>query len=111
MMKRNEVYDTSPYRGKFRITVVAWFLLGGLLLGWAVLFAYKPLAGIGLILIIFCCIFAFVRPFWFTCAFVFTLGFGELFNLPLTAGGLQLSTAILLSAFSILVIKALISGD
>jgi len=111
MMKPKELYDTSPYRGKFRIALVACFPLGGLLLGWAVLFAYKPLAGIGLILIIFFCIFAFSHPFWTVLAFIFTLPFCDLLNLPVTADGFKLSTGILLAAFSIWIVKALLTKD
>lgn len=86
------------------------FLLFGLF-SYATIAVYIPIIGFAFAGPIVYCILYYRATFFVTCAFIFTLGFGAFLNLPVTSGGFPLSTAILLSAFILWILGALVRKD
>lgn len=80
-------------------------VLWGLVLGRSVLLALVLVAG-GIYLWVL-----FFRPFYITLAFLFTLPFGPLFNLPLTKGGFLLSLVFAFTGLLAWITKALLVKD
>lgn len=65
----------------------------------------------GVLLLLVYIVAVFFKPTIALFAFAFTLAFNDFLNLPVTQGGFKLSTAILLSAFFIILAKILIRKE
>jgi len=70
-----------------------------------------PILVMGIVLLTVYTGVVFFRPTIALVMFILTLAFHDFLNLPLTQGGLKLSTAILLSAFIITLARILIKRD